>query len=322
MIPDKLKKGDHVRVIAPSHSFPPEKSEFIKKQGKQRLEKLGLKVSFGKYVDEFNDFSTTTVEHRLEDLHEAFADPEVQAIIPAKGGSSGNQLLKYIDYELIKRNPKIICGLSDITEVAAAIYAKTGIVTYYGPHFTMLAASKIVDYSLENMRQTFFSEEVVRLQPSEYYSNSEFDKEVIVNDGFWTINEGSAEGSCVGGNLMTVNCLTGSEFMPELEDRVVFLEENKVIDFRGVQKELQAILNQRNGSSMRGLVIGRFQRQTGMDRELLTKLIQSKKELEEVPVIANIDFGHTTPMVTFPIGGKLKFEARGGDKIKLQLLEH
>lgn len=322
MIPPKLKAGDHIRVIAPSHSFPPNKRKYVKEQGTKRLEALGLSVSFGKYVDENDDFSTTSIENRLEDLHEAFADPKVQAIIPAKGGSSANQLLKYIDYQLIRKNPKIFCGLSDITELASAIYARSGLVTYYGPHFTMLGASKLIDYSIENMRQTFFSDEAVKLEASPFYSNSEFDQEVIVNDGYWTIQEGNAEAHCVGGNLMTVNCLSGSEFMPETEDRIIFLEENKVIDFRGVQKELQAILNQPRGGKIRGLIIGRFQRQTGMDRELLTKIIQSKKELKGVPVIGNVDLGHTAPMATFPVGGTIRFEASHGDQVKIEILEH
>ena len=127
---------------------------------------MGLTVSYGKYVDELDDFKTTTVEHRLEDLHDAFADPKVQAIIPERGGSSANQLLKHTDFDLIKKNPKIFCGLSDITELAIAIYAKTGLVTYYGPHFTMIGAIKLVDHSIENMKETFLSDKPVHLHPS------------------------------------------------------------------------------------------------------------------------------------------------------------
>lgn len=109
-IPPKLKSGDHLRVIAPAHSFSPKFTDEMKEQAIQGLEALGLKVSFGKYVNERDEFDTTTVEKRLEDLHDAFADPGVQAILPAMGGSSVNQLLKYIDYDLIQNNPKVFCG--------------------------------------------------------------------------------------------------------------------------------------------------------------------------------------------------------------------
>lgn len=322
MIPPKLKSGDHVRVIAPAHSFSPKFTKEYRERAEKRLGKLGLRVSYGKHADERNDFRTTTLEHRLEDLHEAFADPDVQAVIPAMGGSSANQLLKYVDYELIKKNPKIFCGLSDITELANAVYKKTGLVTYYGPHYTSIGASRLVDHSIENMRQTFFSDAPVALQPSDYYSNSDWDKEMIVNEGFWTINEGRAEGNSIGGNLLTLNFLMGSEFMPDIADSILFVEENKIIDFRGVQKEIQSILNNFHGEKIRGLIIGRFQRQTGMSRELLSKLIKSKKELENIPVVGNVDVSHTVPMVTLPIGGSIRMEAGADDQIKIQIMKH
>jgi muramoyltetrapeptide carboxypeptidase len=85
------------------------------------------------------------------------------------GGFSAKQLLKHINYDLAKKDPEIICGLSDITVLAEALYAKTGIVTYYGPHFTMLGASKLVDYSLDNMRKTFFSEDPCELTAADQY---------------------------------------------------------------------------------------------------------------------------------------------------------
>lgn len=322
MIPPKLKAGDHIKVIAPSHSFSPKFTREWRDKAENSLKELGLTVSYGKYVDERDDFNTTTIEHRLEDLYDAFADPGVQAIIPAKGGSSANQLLKHLDFDLIKKNPKVFCGLSDITELANAIYAKVGLVTYYGPHFTMIGASSLVDHSIKNMKETFLSDEPVHLHPSKYYCNSEWEREVIVNEGFWTINEGKAEAKSIGGNLLSFSILAGGEFMPDIEGCILFLEENKIIDFRGVQKELQSILNHPQGDKIRGLIIGRFQRQTGMTRELLTKIIKSKEELEGVPVVGNVDFGHTAPMVTFPIGGTVKLEAHRDDAVKIEILKH
>ena len=311
-----------MRVIAPSHSMAPALSPEMQEQAKEGFAKLGLSVSYGKHIHELNDFKTTTIEHRLEDLHEAFADPKVNAVIPVRGGSSITQILKYIDYGLVKRNPKILCGLSDVTALSYALYAKTGIINYYGPHFTMLAASKIVDYSFYSMKDNLFADAPVQLKPSEYYCQSAWDREVIVNEGFWTINEGKAEGKIIGGNFLTTNFIMGSEFMPDIAGSILFMEENHVLDFRDVQNELQSILTQPEGEKIRGLVIGRFQKETGMSRELLTKIIKSKKELEGLPVIGNVDFGHTSPIVTFPIGGKVKIEAGENDQVKIEITEH
>lgn len=322
MIPPKLKAGDHVRVIAPSHSFSPTFTAEKRAQAIEGFEKLGLSVSFGKYVDERNDFQTTTVEHRLEDLHEAFSDPGVQAVVPAKGGSSVTQLLKYIDYELIKNNPKILCGLSDITALSYALYAKTGVVNYYGPHFTMLGTSKIVDYSFESIRKTLMSEEVVQLKPSEFYNNAPGETQMILNEGYWLINEGKAEGKGIGGNFLTSNFVMGSEYMPDLRDSILFMEENHILDFKDVQNELQSLLNHSGTESIRGILIGRFQKETQMTRELLTKMIRSKKELEGVPVIGNVDFGHTAPMLTLPVGGTIRLEAQAEDQLKIEITAH
>lgn len=322
MIPPKLKAGDHVRVIAPAHSFSTQFTKEMRTRAEKKLGELGLIVSYGKYVDEHDDFDTAPVEKRLEDLHEAYADPKVRCIIPAMGGSSANQLLKHIDYGLVKKDPKIICGLSDITALADALYAKTGIVTYYGPHFTMLGASKLVDYSIEHMEKTFCSEALFLLHPAAHYCDSEWDSQKIVNeDGFWPVNTGSATGKCIGGNLLTLNFLLGSEFMPDMKNTILFLEANKVIDYKDVQNTLQAILNQPGSDQILGIIFGRFQKQTGMTRELFVKMIKSKKELEKVPVVGNVDFGHTVPMLTFPIGGKVKLKVEE-NKAAIEILEH
>ncbi|GAB3538329.1 LD-carboxypeptidase [Pontibacter brevis] len=322
MIPPKLKAGDHVRVIAPAHGLPPKLTDEMKAQAMKGFGDLGLTVSFGKYVNEHDEFDTSPVEKRLEDLHDAFSDPNVQAIVPAMGGSSVNQLLKYIDYDLIKKNPKILCGLSDITALANAIHAKTGLVTYYGPHFTMLAASKIVDYSFEYMKKAFFSEDTFPILPSEYYIDSEWDSQVIVNEKFWTINEGEARGKSFGGNFITFNLTMGSEYMPDLTDSIIFLEANKVIDYKDVQNQLQAILNQPDIHKIKGMIIGRFQKDTGVTRELLTKMVHSKKELKNLPVAGNIDFGHTAPMITLPIGGSISLRVKKEDAVQIIVEEH
>lgn len=322
MIPPKLKAGDHVRIIAPAHSFSPSFTAEMREAAEKRLSGLELTVSYGKYVEERNEFDTTSIEKRLEDLHDAYADPKVRCIIPAMGGSSANQLLKYIDYDLVKKDPKVICGLSDITALAAALYAQTGIVTYYGPHFTMLGASKLVNYSIEHMRKTFFSEAPFPLTPSDHYCDSEWDTQKIVNeDGFWPVNAGEAEGKAIGGNLLTLNFLLGSTFMPDLKNTILFLEANKVIDYKDVQNTLQSILNQPDSDKVQGIIVGRFQKQTGMTRELFCKMIRSKKELENIPVVGNVDFGHTVPMLTFPIGGKVKLKV-AEDKASVEVIEH
>ena len=160
MIPNKLKSGDEVRVIAPSRSMKIINAE-THEIATKRLTDLGLKVTFGKNVDLCDDFTSSPIEARIEDLNEAFTDKNVKAILTVIGGFNSNQLLKHIDYELIKNNPKIFCGFSDITALNDAIYAKTGLVTYSGPHYSSFGMKYGFDYTLDYFKKMLFSEDKV-----------------------------------------------------------------------------------------------------------------------------------------------------------------
>ena len=112
--PSKLSLGSHIRIIAPSRSFKII-SEETRSIAKKRFEDMKITVSYSKHCDEIDDFVSSSVEARLEDLHEAFSDKSVDGILTAIGGFNTNQLIDKIDYNLIKSNPKILCGFSDIT---------------------------------------------------------------------------------------------------------------------------------------------------------------------------------------------------------------
>lgn len=311
--PQKLKAGDEVRVIAPAKSF---REDFVKNKLDKTIEyfknEFGIKITLGKYVFEVDEFDTASKEHRLEDFHNAFADPNVKGVLTVLGGTNSNQLLKDIDYDLVAKNPKIFCGLSDITAIANALYSKTGIITYSGPHFTVFGKNQNLEYTNEYFRKALFSSEPFVLKPSSVFFDSRSEKEEPVEniDGYWVMQEGEAEGYSIGGNLVTLNLLQGSEFYPSLKDKIVFLEDNNKENFRAFENHLQSLILQADFDSVRGLIIGRFQKESGVSRELLGKLIATKKELKNLPIIANVDFGHTVPMVTIPIGGYFKMIAQ------------
>lgn len=326
MIPNKLKKGDEIRIIAPARSMVI-LGEDCKQIATKRLEELGLKVSFGKYLMEADeDYVSASAEHRAEDLNEAFSDKNVKAILTVIGGFNSNQILKYIDYENIKNNPKILCGFSDITAVLDSIYAKTGLVTYYGPHYSSFGMKKGFEYELEYFIKMFFEEEPIEIKSSEEWSNDlwfldQENRNFIKNDGMFIINEGEAEGTIVGGNLCTINLLHGTEFMPDLKDTILFLEDDGMAD-KGFMWEfdrnLQSLIMQKDFDKVKAVVIGRAESNTQMDNRKWIKLIKTKPELNNIPVIAGADFGHTTPIFTFPIGGKAKLVAKN-DKIELTI---
>ena len=314
-----------MRVIAPAHSLSII-SEEIRKVAIQKFEELGLKVVFGKHAVEMDEFTSSSIKSRVDDLHEAFRSPDVKAVFTVIGGYNSNQLLKYIDWNLIENNPKIFCGYSDITALNNAIFAKTGLVNYSGPSFSSLGKILDSEYTLDHLKKCLFSDESFEIIPSEKWDDRKWwidqkDRAFFENAGWLVINEGEAEGTLLGANLCTFNLLLGTEYFPDLSDSVLFLEDDEESKAGNFDRNLQSLLHQPEFAGVRGLVIGRFQKASEMTDEKLIKIIKTKKELENIPVIANVDFGHTFPMVTFPIGGTVKVKASEKDS-KIEILEH
>ena len=321
LIPEKLKKDDEIRVIAPSRSMKILRKDCIELATK-RLEEEGFKVTFAEHVmDSFDDeYNCAKIEDRVKDLEAAFRDKNVKAILTVIGGYNSNQLLQYINYDVIKENPKILCGYSDITILLDSIYAKTGLITYYGPHFSSFGMRNGFDYTLEYFRKMFMnSEDKIDIQPAEKWSNDSWFKEqekrtFIQNEGYLVINEGEAEGEIVGGNLCTLNLLQGTEYMPDLENKILFLEDDGLVGkafLMEFDRDLQSLLH--TIKKVQGIVIGRAEKNCEMTEDKWIKLIKNKIELNGIPVIANVDFGHTTPIFTFPIGGYAKIVAKDGN---------
>jgi muramoyltetrapeptide carboxypeptidase len=328
MIPAKLKEGDEVRIISPARSLSIISKE-VRKIAIQRFEELGFKVTFSKNVEEKDIFSSSSIKSRVADLHEAFSDKNVKAIFTTIGGFNSNQILKYLDYQLIKNNPKILCGYSDITALANAITAKTELVTYSGPHFSTLGMLRGLDYSLEYLKKSLIEEKPFTVKTSEKWSDdpwySEQEKRKFINnEGFWLINEGKSEGTIFGGNLCTFQLLHGTEFMPKLNNAILFIEDDDLAGSYSdaeFDRDLQSLIHQSNFEKVVGIVIGRFQNKCEITKEKLTRIIKSKEELKNLPVIANADFGHTTPQITFPIGGTAKLLAKN-KKVTLEIIKH
>ena len=327
IIPQKLKKGDEVRIIAPALSLSII-SEENREIANQRFKDLGLNLTFGKHVEEYDEFNSSSIESRIEDLHEAFGDKNVKAIFTGIGGFNSNQLLSYIDWDLIKKNPKIFCGFSDIAALQNAIYKKTGLVTYSGPAYASFGELKNFDYTLDYFKKSIFSNETITVNPSKKWSEDKWyedqdNRHFFENEGYTVISGGVAEGKIIGGNLCTFNLLQGTEFMPSLEDSVLFLEDDYYIqgDFSvEFDRNLQSVIHQPGFEKVKALVIGRFQKSSGLTMEKLKKIIKAKKELDKIPLIANVDFGPTTPMITFPISGKVIISV--GDIAEIRIVEH
>ena len=325
MFARKLSAGDTIRVVAPSLSLGIISSE-VREIAQENLGSLGLQVTYGKNCEERDEFDSSSAASRIANLHAAFAEPNVKGILTAIGGFNSNQLIRALDYDLIKANPKVLCGFSDITALGTAVFAKTGLVTYSGPHFSTFGMKIGLEYTLENFRKCVMDAVPFTIAPSKNWSDDPWyqdqeNRRLIPNEGFWVINEGEAEGSLLGGNLCTFNLLQGTEYMPSLADSILLLEDDDESKPHTFDRDLQSLIHQPGFEGVKGLVIGRFQHQSDLDQKQLIQIIKRKQELAGMPVLANADFGHTTPQFTFPVGGRGRLEARNG-KGGLMVSEH
>lgn len=319
--PSPLKRGDHIRVIAPSRSANILSEEGIS-QAKKRLEDLGFIVSFGKHVFECDLHSSSSIEHRVSDLHEAFSNDEVDGILTAIGGFNSNELLPYMDYELIRQHPKVLCGYSDITALANAITAKCDFVTYSGPHFSSFQMEQGQEEQTAMFQACVMSNQPFNFTPSSKWSDDAWYLDQT-NRQFhpttWGIyQEGTAEGILYGGNLCTLNLLQGTPYMPKVKAAILFVEDDDLIFPEMFARDLTSLLQ--HAETIKGLIIGRFQKKSQMTEEHLKFILEKHPMLKHIPVIYGVDIGHTQPVFTLPIGGHVQLACKDGDvKLRIRL---
>ncbi len=294
----RLQTGDLVRVVAPSQ---PISSSRNFRRGVKTLESLGLEVEIAKHAKNvFGMYEAGTAEQRAEGLNESFANEEVKAVFMSGGGYLANEILPLLDYKLIRRNPKIIIGFSDGATLLNAIYAKTGLITFYGfsiEHFFKRATPYTVDSFLNLVQEGKTS-----LQP-------------ITR---WKIfKRGKAIGKLIGGNLLCFANLLGSPYFPDTTNSILFLEEhdewsedfkNSLICLRNAglfeKNNVQGIVF----GKMANISVGSGDRDTKKWKRpkffTLNWIIKDLLERYKIPILANVDFGLTYRLMTIPIGVK------------------
>lgn len=303
MIPTKLKKGDTIGVIAPSNYIEKDDLEYIN-ASIALMEVSGFKVKFGKYVFEDTLGYGTSPEKRAADINWAFKDDEVKAVMCVKGGEDSNTTLDYIDYEMIKKHPKIICGFSDNTSILNAIHEKTGLVTYHGPTFKSLTSWE-TGYAYKQFIKTFAenTESLIMGEPEDEYT---------------TIQAGQATGELVGGNLSLFTKLVCGKYAVNLQDKILFLEE---LGFEAAPEMVNSNIYylKQNGvfDKIAGLWIGNYEHPSKVSIEKIIK--NAIGDEYKFPIIKSDNFGHIDKKIIIPIGTKA--EINTNEKIKIKLVE-
>jgi len=245
LLPSRLRPGDTVALIAPGYRVV-EDSDI--EAAIERIEALGLQVKQGKHLYEHDDKFAGTDQQRTEDINEMFKDPEVKAIIAIRGGWGSNRILNLLDYEMIKQNPKIIMGYSDITSLLLAINAKTGMITFHGP----MGVSTLTTFTTKYLREVLFDGKIVSFSnPTNVSIADDTNDWTGNNNRIITITEGTAVGKLLGGNLSLLTSMIGSEYLPDFDGAILFVEDVEEgvyrIDRMLTQLKMSGVLDQISG---------------------------------------------------------------------------
>ena len=301
----KLKKGDHIRVVSPSSSIEHIGGFEANLVAKEKLEELGFDVSFSSNYFEHDLFDSASIASRVEDLHEAFLDPSVDAILATIGGFNCNELLPYLDYDLIAQNPKIFCGYSDTTALLNAIYAKTGMQTYMGPSYSSFKMKEGQEYQSQSWLNAVTQDDYDLVPSKEWSSDPWYDptKPRHFMPTEWKVyNAGSASGTIIGGNLSTFALLRGTPYAPQAENYILFVEEAEGYPPEHFLRELAALLQAY--PNPQAVIIGRFPKECEMTEEILLAILDKHPLLKTIPVLYDLDFAHTQPLFTITIGAQ------------------
>ena len=291
-LPARLKKGDTVGLISPASYVDDDGLERAIKQ----IEGLGLTVKPGRYLRSERGFLAGPDRERLDDLHAMFADRDVRAVWAVRGGYGSARLLPELNYDLIRRNPKILIGYSDITALLNAITHRTGLMTYHGP----VGSTKFTEYTERSLRHA--------IMDGEQWSRIELPDDAT---GQYILHPGQATGTLWGGNLSLLAAMVGTGVMPDLSGKLLFIEEVGEKPYR-VDRMITQLRQAWNLQNAAGIVLGQFHdcEPDAGDRSLtLRETLTDRLGDLGIPVAYGLPIGHIKDMCTLPVGAEMTFNA-------------
>ncbi|MBJ7608555.1 MAG: LD-carboxypeptidase [Candidatus Dormibacteraeota bacterium] len=315
-IPTRLAAGDVIAVVSPAWGAVgalPHRAE----RASQYLERLGLTVRFMSSSRRNDGWSSASPEERADDINCAFGDRDIAAILCSIGGNHTNQVLPHLDWDVIAANPKLFQGYSDITVLHWALAKNAGLRTFYGPALISELAEWPVPlpFTDASLTSAWFGAEPLTLEAAREWTEERIEWEtddidsprarvMAANDNWHWLRPGRAEGWLFGGCLETI-CwhLKGQADWLDLEGCVLFLETSEEapspahIDAYLTDLEQLDIFNK-----VTGLILGRPAGYTPADVRAFEDVIVMRTANSDIPVVANLDCGHTDPMLTLPFG--------------------
>lgn len=284
------------------------------------MESKGFRIVEGSLTGKKDFYRSGSIRERADELNRLIHDPEVKCIMATIGGNNSNSLLPYIDYEALIDHPKIIIGYSDVTALLLGIYAKTDLITYYGP-----AAAASFGEFLPYSEQTFgyFCDVLMEGASRPYvfpcpvawtdefidWETQERSKTPVRNQWI-TITPGKASGRLIGGNLNTMEGIWGTPFMPEIREGDILMVEDSLKDASTIERSFSLLKCSGVFDRIGGLILGKHEKfdDQGTGRKPF-EILQEVMGPVSFPVLADFDCCHTHPMLTMPIGLPIALDA-------------
>jgi muramoyltetrapeptide carboxypeptidase len=308
--PKRLRPGMTVGLVTPASNVPEDQDLHT---AMDLVRSLGFNAKPSPNLFSRTQYLAGTDKERADDLNAMFADTDVDAIFCVRGGYGSGRLLRYLDYDTIAANPKVIMGYSDITAILNAIYVRTGLVTFHGP----IAGGNFSDYTYDQYRR-------VLIEPT---SNTrigeppEFEKSPGVVD--WenrltSIVSGTAEGHLIGGNLSLMVTLLGTPYEPNFEGAILFLEDVSEPPY-SVDRMLTHLWMAGKLEQVAGIVLGKFS-DDGYDSNTFSmeEVLRGRFEPLGIPALRGAMIGHIEDKTVVPLGIRARLDADAGS---LTLLE-
>lgn len=304
--PKKLLRGDLIGVISPSSS-PDDLTKID--TGVQYLEKLGYKVAVGKNVGQVKGFLAGDDSARVDDLHSMFANREVKAVFTVRGGYGATRLLDKLDYNLIKKNPKIFAGYSDINALQLAMFKNCSLITFAGPMVAVDFAGEVNPFTEENFWRMITSDKKIGKLHNPH------------DEKFYQLAKGKAEGRILGGNLTVISAMIGTGYLPDFSNSLLLLEDINEPPYK-VDRMLNQLRISKIAKKVKGIILGRFVNcyETDQMKNSLTlnEVIEEYFHSLKVPVIYNFKHGHIKENLTIPLGLKAYINS---DKMIVEIKE-
>ena len=326
MKPEQITENTRIGVF--SASSPVSATVPIRyERGVQYLESKGFQVINGSLYGKQEAYRSGTIRERADEFNQLLYREDVPILMAAIGGNNTNSILPYIDYDYLKQHPKIIIGYSDTTALLLAVYAKTGLVTFYGPAVASSFGElpPFVDWTFESfhrmMRGTLslpYSYEMPAVWTDEFLNWSEQDRSKKPNENDWfCVSPGLCRGRLIGGNLNTMEGFFGTEYMPQIQSGDILLLENSLKDACTVERSFSLLKLAGVFERAGGIILGKHEKfdDNGTGKapyEILLEVLGDTK----LPILADFDCCHTHPMLTVPIGVNVTLDA-GNKKVVL-----